>query len=151
MTDKELMQQALECTPHKQLINELLDSRIPKTEREHSAAREIEKLRKRLEQPEQEPVAWRYDLKLGGSFAGVSTEYSRVKLSIGENWTPLYTAPPQCKPLTEEDDRLIAAAPDLLAAMQGLLRGIFDGPDEANEAMLIAKARDAVNKATGEK
>lgn len=47
--------------------------------------------------------------------------------------------------------RLIAAAPELLAALQGLLRGIFDGPDEANAAMLIAKARDAVNKATGEK
>jgi hypothetical protein len=46
--------------------------------------------------------------------------------------------------------RLIAAAPDLLAALQGLLRGIFDGPDEANAAMLIAKARDAINKATGE-
>jgi hypothetical protein len=46
--------------------------------------------------------------------------------------------------------RLIAAAPDLLAALQGLLRGIFDGPDDANAAMLIAKARDAVNKAIGE-
>ena len=50
----------------------------------------------------------------------------------------------------EANARLIAAAPDLLAAMQGLLRGIFDGPDEANAAMLIAKARDAINKATGE-
>jgi hypothetical protein len=45
--------------------------------------------------------------------------------------------------------RLIAAAPELLAALQGLLRGIFDGPDEADAAMLVAKARDAVNKATG--
>jgi hypothetical protein len=45
-------------------------------------------------QPEQEPVAWRYDLKQTGSFAGVSTEYSRIKLKIGENWTPLYTTPP---------------------------------------------------------
>ena len=44
--------------------------------------------------PVQEPVAWRYDLKRNGSFAGVSTEYSPVKLSIGENWTPLYTTPP---------------------------------------------------------
>jgi hypothetical protein len=44
--------------------------------------------------PVQEPVAWRYDLKQTGSFAGVSTEYSPVKLSIGENWTPLYTTPP---------------------------------------------------------
>lgn len=51
----------------------------------------------------------------------------------------------------EQDARLIAAAPDLLEALQGLLRGIFDGPDKANAAMLIAKARDAVNKATGEK
>jgi hypothetical protein len=44
--------------------------------------------------PVQEPVAWRYDLKQTGSFAGVSTEYSRIKLKIGENWTPLYTTPP---------------------------------------------------------
>jgi len=49
----------------------------------------------------------------------------------------------------EANARLIAAAPDLLAALQGLLRGIFDGPDEADAAMLIAKARDAVNKAIG--
>jgi hypothetical protein len=54
-------------------------------------------------------------------------------------------------PKQKANVRLIAAAPDLLAALQGLLRGIFDGPDEANAAMLIAKARDAVNKATGEK
>lgn len=53
--------------------------------------------------------------------------------------------------VSDEDARLIAAAPDLLEALQGLLKGIFDGPDEANAAMLIAKARDAVNKATGEK
>jgi hypothetical protein len=55
----------------------------------------------------QEPVAWRYDLKRNGSFAGVSTEYSPVKLSIGENWTPLYTTPPaaqrQWVSLTNED------------------------------------------------
>jgi hypothetical protein len=44
--------------------------------------------------PLQEPVAWRYDLKQTGSFAGTSTEYSRIKLKIGENWTPLYTTPP---------------------------------------------------------
>jgi hypothetical protein len=47
------------------------------------------------------------------------------------------------------DARLIAAAPDLLEALQGLLKGIFDGPADADAAMLIAKARDAVNKATG--
>jgi hypothetical protein len=47
------------------------------------------------------------------------------------------------------DARLIAAAPELLAALQGILKGIFDGPDDSDAAMLIAKARDAVNKATG--
>jgi hypothetical protein len=49
--------------------------------------------------PVQEPVAWRYDLKQTGSFAGVSREYSPIKLSIGENWTPLYTTPPAAKRL----------------------------------------------------
>lgn len=51
--------------------------------------------------------------------------------------------------VTIEDAILIAAAPDLLEALQGLLRGIANGPDEANAAMLVAKARDAINKATG--
>lgn len=37
--------QAKCATSHEQLIGELLDSRIPKTEREHAAAREIEQLR----------------------------------------------------------------------------------------------------------
>jgi hypothetical protein len=50
---------------------------------------------------------------------------------------------------TRANARLIAAAPELLAALQGLLKGIFDGPADADAAMLIAKARDAVNKATG--
>ena len=34
------------ATPHDELIAELLDSTVPKTEREHAAAREIEELRK---------------------------------------------------------------------------------------------------------
>jgi hypothetical protein len=56
----------------------------------------IDALRQAIEQAEQaQPVAWRYNLKHRGSFEGVSTEYSPVKLSIGENWTPLYTAPPK--------------------------------------------------------
>lgn len=35
--------------PHGELIRELLDSRIPKNEREHAAAREIERLRAEVE------------------------------------------------------------------------------------------------------
>ena len=65
----------------------------------------ITALRAAIEEAEkQEPVAWMYDLKQRGSFEGVSTEYSRVKLSIGENWVPLYTAPPrQWQGLTDEE------------------------------------------------
>jgi len=55
----EAMKKPMAATPHKQLIDELMDSRIPKSEREHAAAREIEKLRKVIEAAEkQEPVAW---------------------------------------------------------------------------------------------
>lgn len=35
--------------PHNELIRELLDSRIPKSEREHAAAREIERLRENVD------------------------------------------------------------------------------------------------------
>lgn len=37
--------EAKRATPHATLLAELLDSRIPKSEREHAAAREIERLR----------------------------------------------------------------------------------------------------------
>ena len=95
--------------------------------------------------PEHEPVAW---IVHEDGVRGL--RWSRPKNGM-LTVEPLYTSPPQRKPLTDEDARLIAAAPDLLAALQGLLRGIANGPDEANAAMLVAKARDAVNKATGEK
>lgn len=39
---------AKKAAPHEQLIDELRDSRIPKTEREHAAAREIEKNQDRI-------------------------------------------------------------------------------------------------------
>lgn len=38
-------QECKQARPHDELICELLDSRRPKTEREHAAAREIERLR----------------------------------------------------------------------------------------------------------
>ena len=41
-------QQCKQARPHDELICELLDSRRPKTEREHAAAREIERLRAEL-------------------------------------------------------------------------------------------------------
>lgn len=39
-----------QARPHGELIRELLDSRIPKSEREHAAVREIERLRGALEE-----------------------------------------------------------------------------------------------------
>jgi len=39
---------AKQATPHEQLIDELRNSTIPKTEREHAAAREIEKNQDRI-------------------------------------------------------------------------------------------------------
>jgi hypothetical protein len=38
-------EKAKQATPHATLIDQLLDSRVPKTEREHAAAREIQRLR----------------------------------------------------------------------------------------------------------
>lgn len=37
-------QEAKQATPHETLLAELLDSRVPKSEREHAAKREIERL-----------------------------------------------------------------------------------------------------------
>ena len=42
------IQDAKQARPHCELIAELLDSRQPKTEREHAAVREIERLRAEL-------------------------------------------------------------------------------------------------------
>jgi hypothetical protein len=42
------MQAARQATPHSVLIDDLMDSRVPKTEREHAARREIEMLREAL-------------------------------------------------------------------------------------------------------
>jgi flagellar biosynthesis chaperone FliJ len=69
---------------------------------QHKAEQAITAIKQARSAPVQEPVAWRYDLKQTGSFAGTSTEYSRIKLKIGENWTPLYTTPPaQSAPVQE--------------------------------------------------
>lgn len=48
--------QAKQATPHDELIAKLLDPRISKTELNHAAAREIERLRAALEQAQAEPV-----------------------------------------------------------------------------------------------
>ena len=48
------MSDAKQATPHHILIGDLLDANIPKNEREHAAAMEIERLRRRIEELEVE-------------------------------------------------------------------------------------------------
>ena len=48
------MSEAKQATPHSVLIEQLMDSRVPKTEREHAARREIEMLRDALRGPAQQ-------------------------------------------------------------------------------------------------
>lgn len=50
----------------------------------------------------------------------------------------------------EANARLIAAAPNLLEALEALVRGMFDGPDESDAVMLVTNARAAIAKARGE-
>ena len=57
------IQDAKQARPHCELIAELLDSRQPKTEREHAAAREIERLRSNLAALEDEKTAYANDLQ----------------------------------------------------------------------------------------
>ena len=65
----------------------------------------ITAIKEALAQQEQEPVAW------------ISTGPARMihwtadKPAYGDDWVPLYTAPPQRKPLTDEDvERIVREA-----------------------------------------
>jgi len=64
--------EAKQATPHATLLVELLDSRIPKSEREHAAAREIERLTAELETE-------RMRLAACGVVALANTEQSAAK------------------------------------------------------------------------
>ena len=49
-----------------------------------------------------------------------------------------------------DDLRLIAAAPDLLAALRDMVNTLTDGPDESDIARVFNVSRAAIAKATGE-
>jgi len=85
MTDKELMQQALEALNRSDYLGWQFNIPI------------IKALRERLAQPEQEPVAWA-DMAVRGEDKGLSWTPGHF------HKTPLYTAPPkQWVGLTDEE------------------------------------------------
>ena len=94
MTDREVMQQALEA------LRSVQDRR-PNDETNNAIAA----LRKRLAQPEQEPVAWSFEARHIDTAWGlaVSLKHPGQEHKYLRNVKPLYTAPPQRRPLTEEE------------------------------------------------
>ena len=88
MTDRELMQQALEAL-------ELHAKQYPHMQKGYTVDA-IAALRDRLAQPEQEPVAWMYDCGNGGRM--YAEELDNVP-----GWIPLYTTPRQWQGLTDEE------------------------------------------------
>ena len=108
---KQAAQQALEAL----CLNAGGDAQV------QAEAEAIGALRAALEQPEQEPVAWRYQNSM------TDTEYLVWnKGTGGRNWTPLYTHPPrrEWQSLSEEevedlrDDRYFRFARAVEAALK---------------------------------
>jgi hypothetical protein len=95
MTDKEVMQQALEALEGVYLSLQLPDLL--------KVVGPITALREALEQPKQEPVAWQYKTAEAGIF--VSDQLPQdVQVWQDIEWSiPLYTTPPQRKPLTMDE------------------------------------------------
>jgi len=89
MTDRELMQQALDA----------LEKHIFEYET-------IEALRARLAQPEPEPVAWVWVVNSGAGYYTKGVGFDKTDIPFAKH-TPLYTAPPQreWQGLTDEEIR----------------------------------------------
>lgn len=84
MTDREIMKQALEALE----LGDVADA--------ISVGELMDALRERLAREEQEPVAWQW----------LDTGTFRKSLPASAEpgaWTPLYTAPPQRQPLTDDE------------------------------------------------
>ena len=101
MTKEEAMKLALEALEADEL-DMVDDGSGNMVFRKEQAITAMEKL---LAQPEQEPLAW------------ISTGTARMihwtadKPAYGDDWVPLYPAPPQRKPLTDEDiERIVREA-----------------------------------------
>lgn len=96
MTDRELMQQALEtalaqptcnCNMRTRLVGDGCEVCNPE-------------LAKELAEPEPVAWMWRFENDDGAAF---STKEPTISIRDGVNYVPLYTAPPQRTPLTDEE------------------------------------------------
>lgn len=95
-------------------------------------------VREALAEPEQKPIAVVASLTRDPSMT--MSWHHEPALPIG---TKLYAAPPA-------DARLIAAAPDLLEALNAMLDTCYDLERDDNVISAVAKARAAIAKAKGE-
>ena len=107
--DRAVVEQALEALEFVTIDFFMLDPISPGRE---STIKAITALRAALAEPVQEPVAWRH--KGAGHFT-VNPLVSKFS-----EWEPLYTAPPQRKPLTEEVAALTAQRDALLEALKNV-------------------------------
>jgi hypothetical protein len=123
MTDRELMQQALEALEQSNTKAPFGADGVVYWEgvKTHEAA--IDALRKRLAQPEQEPVAWRFREAKNKPWS-ISDDgyYISCKRTSGYIIEPLYTAPPQRKPLTEEKIEALDLPTSGTATVRDLVR-----------------------------
>jgi hypothetical protein len=134
MTDlRTAAQQALEALESTQLF--AAHEHYPR----RRVADALDALSAALEQPEQEPVAWRH---LSGHIQGrnpnwssdVATGYTREK-----GWIPLYTYPPrrEWRGLTEEDERaFLDSVVGSLPVAKNLIRAIEAALKEKNSENL---------------
>jgi hypothetical protein len=99
MTDREVMQQALNLLESAHVATALVWPRHDCVEALRARLAEPETCKPALQVEEVEPVAWIND--------NLDTEFSH-KPWMSKAWTPLYTAPPARRPLTDEEiDRVI--------------------------------------------
>lgn len=133
-----------QATPHGTLIEHVMNASLAKSEREWAAAIEIETLRQRVKELENERDEWIDDEgKAVERCVKAETELATLKQAQGEpfgwywatdyedgiivndgenydvqpNWTPLYTAPPTVAAERAISDKLEKAIVDSLSAI----------------------------------
>ena len=122
MTDREIMQQALEA----------LQTSVPTHDGFLSHCKAMNHLRIRLAQPEQEPVAWLSTDSIGERYLGFDKPLDNDPVQ------PLYTTPPQ-RPWVDLTPKEIESC-----RQQGYAHGGLNAPFDFDKAAgaLLAKAKE---------